>query len=140
MCVSRKSKGQAAFEYMVMIVIVMLFLVPLWHYSMQTRQGVATDVSVSYAKNAARKIASTADLVYSQRENASARIMIHIPDGVTYTSVEGGGVIITVNTYYGEVTVFEQSKANITGTVPTVKGDYYFIMRAMGDYVNLTLS
>ncbi|MBN2102197.1 MAG: hypothetical protein JW716_04990 [Candidatus Aenigmarchaeota archaeon] len=133
-------KGQAAFEYMVIVVIVMMFIIPLWYYGMQTRQGVSGDLSISYAKNTAMKITQTADLLYSQRENASIRIMIHIPDGVQYTNIANRSVLIVVATPSGNVTVLEQSKANITGTIPTVKGDYYYMMRAMGDYVNITAS
>ena len=135
-----RGKGQAAFEYMVIVVIVMLFIIPLWYYGLQTRQGVSGDLSISYAKNTAKKITQTADLLYSQRENASVKIMIHIPDGVQYTDIANKSVLIVVATSSGNVTILEQSKANITGTIPTVKGDYYYIMRAMGDYVNLTSS
>jgi uncharacterized protein (UPF0333 family) len=140
MVASRYDKGQAGFEYMVIIVIALIFVAPLWYYGMQTREGVSGDMSLSYAKNAAKKIASTADLVYSQRENASVSIMIHIPEGVTSANISGGSVIIRVSTKAGQVTIYEKSKANITGTIPIVKGDYYFVMRSMGDYVNLTVS
>ena len=133
-------KGQAAFEYMAIVVIVMMFIIPLWYYGLSTRQGVSGDMSISYAKNAARKITGTADLLYSQRENASVKIMIHIPDGVQYTEISNRNVLIVVATPSGNVTVLEQSKANITGTIPTVKGDYYYMMRVMGDYVNLSSS
>ncbi len=136
----RKKKGQAAFEYMVIVVIVIMFVTPLWYYGMQTREGVSGDLSLSYARNTARKIVQTADLLYSQRENASIKIMIHIPDRVQYTNIVNKSVIIIVATHSGNITVLEQSKANITGTIPTIRGDYYYMMRAMGDYVNITSS
>ncbi|NOX71465.1 MAG: hypothetical protein GXO64_02080 [Candidatus Micrarchaeota archaeon] len=136
----QKTKAQAAFEYMAIVVLVLVFIVPLWYYGFQTKTGVSDDMTLAYAKNTVSKIADTADLVYSQRNNASVRIMVHIPDGVTYTNISGGDIMMRVATSTGEVTVYEMSKANISGSIPTQKGDYYFTLKAMGDYVNLTAS
>jgi len=136
---AKKTTGQAAFEYMTIVIIAIIFILPLWYYGFQTKKGISDDIRISYAKNAVKNIADTADLVYSQRNGAKVKIMLHIPDGVRYANISGGDIIMHIMTSSGLVTIYKKSKANIIGILPTQKGDYYFTLKAMGSYVNLTL-
>lgn len=131
--------GQAAFEYMAIVIVAIVFIIPLWYYGFNANNGVTDDLSLTYAKNAAKRLAGVSDLVYSQRQNATSRVMIHMPKGITEASLNDGYIMLKVMTSNGEVTIYEETKANLTGTLPTEKGDYYFTIRAMGDYVNITL-
>lgn len=129
--------GQAAMEFMIIVIIAILFVTPLWYYSMQTRNDVTSEMSLSYAKNAAKKISETASLLNSQREGARAKLEIYMPDGIIYANVSDGYVMMGVRTAAGTTDIVEQTRANLSGTVPISKGTHYLVMQAMEDYVSI---
>jgi len=133
-------KAQTAFEYMVIAIFVLFFLAPIWAYLSHVQTQTSDQFAVSYAKNVVTQIAKKADLVYSQRMDAKVNINVYIPPGVRYINITGNLININIFTRSGYVDVFEESIAQLNGSLPIQEGLYEIMIKAEGDYVNITLT
>lgn len=130
-------KAQTAFEYMIIAIIVLGFLTPVWLYISQVQTQSTEQFSLTYAKNAVKKLAENADLVYSQRLGAKVKVGIYIPNGVEGINITGKTVIMKVYSSSGTVDIFETSMANLNGSLPADAGFHWVLIEAMGDYVQI---
>ncbi|NIO23054.1 MAG: hypothetical protein GTN38_03455 [Candidatus Aenigmarchaeota archaeon] len=133
-------RAQTAFEYMVIAMIILGFLVPIWLYVSQVQNESAETLALTYAKNAVKKIAENADLVYSQRLGAKVKVGVYIPNGVEEINITGKTVIMKVYSSSGVVDIFETSAANLNGSLPTTSGFHWILIEAKGDYVQIDMS
>ena len=133
-------KAQTAFEFMIIAIFVLAFLTPVWIYLTQLQNQTMDEFSLSYAKNAVTQIAKKADLVYSQRMDAKVKIEVYIPRGVQDINISGNEINIQVLSSSGPVDVFATSIAQLQGSLPTDEGLYFVLIKAEGDYVNVTLA
>jgi len=124
-------KAQAAFEYMLVAMIVLAFLVPLWTYTMGINNEATDELALSYAKNAVESITSAADLVYSQGAPAKVRIKIFIPSGVEEANITNQTVIMKVVYSGGTTGIFSVSRAGLNGTMPVTRGMHIMDIRAV---------
>lgn len=132
-------RGQTAFEYMIMAIFILMFLMPIWVYMTQVQAQAADEFRLSYAKNAVTQIAKKADLIYSQRLGAKIKMEVYIPSGVEYVNITGNEINMRVASMSGPVDVFETSIAQLQGGIPAQEGLYTVVIKAEGDYVNITL-
>ncbi len=130
-------KAQTAFEYMIIAIIVLGFLTPVWLYISQVQTQSTEQFSLTYAKNAVKKLAENADLVYSQRLGAKVKVGVYIPNGVEGINITGKTVIMKVYSSSGTVDIFETSTANLNGSLPADAGFHWVLIEAMGDYVQI---
>lgn len=133
-------RGQAAFEYMVIAIFVLSFLTPIWVYLNNMRAQTGDEFVLSYAENAVNQIAKKADMVYSQRMDARVKITVYVPPGVDYVDLTGNEINMRITTRSGPVDVFATSIAELQGGVPSDEGLYNVLLKAEGDYVNVTLA
>lgn len=133
-------KAQAAFEYLIIAIFILMFLTPIWIYLSQLQTQTTDEFALSYAKNAVTQIAKKADLVYSQRMEAKVKIEVYIPRGVQEINITGNEINMRVLSRSGAVDVFATSIAQLQGNLPTSEGLYWVLIKAEGDYVNVTLA
>ena len=131
--------GQVAFEYIIIVGLVILFLIPLWSYIADLEGQASSELSISYAQNAVDKIASHADLVYSQGPPAKITSRVYIPTGVTQARILNSTIVLTVRVGASVSDVMAVSIANMTGSVPSAEGNYQLIVEAVGNLVNVTV-
>lgn len=124
-------RAQAAFEYMLVVMLVLGFLVPLWTYTLTVNNEASDELSFSYAKNAVESISSAADLVYSQGPPAKLRVSVHIPGGVEEYNITNSTIIITIRNAGGVTGIFAESRARLNGTLPIDRGTYWIDVRAV---------
>lgn len=133
-------RGQAAFEFMIIVIFVLAFLTPIWIYLSQIQTQTNDQFALSYAKNAVTQIAKKADLVYSQRMDAKVKMEIYIPGGVQEINISGNEINMRVLSSSGLTDVFATSIAQMQGSLPTQEGLYNVLIKAEGNYVNITLA
>jgi uncharacterized protein (UPF0333 family) len=133
-----RRRAQAAFEYMIIVGIVIVFLIPVWTYISGVQYRTSTELSLSYAKNAATRIASTADLVYSQGPPAKVNVKIFMPEGVTDVNITNRTIEIKVRIGAINSSVFAESDAQLNGTLPLTHGNYWISVEATDSYVQIT--
>jgi hypothetical protein len=132
--------GQAAFEFMVIVIFVLAFLTPIWIYLSQIQTQTTEQFALSYAKSAVTQIANKADMVYSQRMDAKIRMEIYIPSGVQEIDISGNEINMKVSSSSGIADVYATSIAQLQGSLPTEEGLYSVLIKAEGSYVNITLA
>lgn len=132
-------RGQAAFEYFLIVIIVMMFITPLWINLEFTKGETYDQMKISYVRNALSKIVESADLVYSQRLGAKVKTRISIPANVDEVNITGDTVSISIMTSNGLVTMRETSIATLNGTIPSHEGMFTILLEAMEDYVQIGL-
>lgn len=109
-------RGQSAFEYLIIISIVITFIIPVWAYVLGIQQQTKDVLAISYAENTVHKIADISSLVYSQGPPAKVTIRIYIPSGVERFVVINNTIDIKLRTSAGMSDIYEISTANINLT------------------------
>jgi len=130
--------AQAAFEYMVIAMLVLGFLTPVWIYLLTIQNQSRTELSLSYAKFAVERTADVADFVYSQGPPANMKVKIYIPPGIEYYNITNHTIRLKVRVQEGVTDVFAVSKAVLNGTFPINEGTYWINIKAFDDYVNIS--
>ena len=132
-------RAQVAFEYMVIVGMVMLFLIPMWIYISGVQQGASSQISISYAENAVNKIVSHADLVNSQGPPAKITSTLYIPPGVQEINFVDTTVHLRLLTSDGQMDILGVANVNITGTLPTREGNYQLRVEAVAGGVSVSV-
>ena len=130
-------KGQVAFEYMIIIAVILAFIIPLWIYNISVQRDAGAELALAYSKNVAKKIADTANLVGSQGPPAKVSLQVFIPDGIVETNISSNRINLKVRIDGGVTDVFEISQVTLNGTLPTNKGNYILSIEAMTGYVQI---
>lgn len=131
-------KGQIAFEYIMIVSLVLLFIIPIWAYSASINTQASQTISLSQAQVAVNKIASAADLAYSQGPPTKLTMNILIPRGVTSANLTGTTVVLRLYSGAGVTDVAAVSLANLSGSLPTTEGLYKFVIQANATFVNIS--
>lgn len=133
-------KSQAAFEYMIIVAIVLSFIIPVWSYvsSVQTRSSI--DLSLKYAKNAVERLTETIDAVYSQGPPAKVKLKLYIPKYVEKIEMINNTIIFRIRTPSGISDVFSTSIAIVNGSLPNEEGIYWVNVEAVGDIVQININ
>ena len=134
-----KRSGQAAFEYLVIVVVVMAFIIPIWAYASGFQQDAQSQLEASYAQNAVRQIADAASLVYSQGPPARMDIQIFIPEGLQSILFINRTVIFRQAVGSSTNDIYEVSMAPLNGSLPLYQGTYWVTVKAMEGYVQVGL-
>jgi uncharacterized protein (UPF0333 family) len=109
-------RAQSAFEYLVIIGLVITFLIPVWAYVLGTQQQTTNELSLAYANNAVQKIVDTANLVYSQGPPAKVTLRVYVPNGAEGIYVFDKTLDLKVRTTSGISDVYETSIARLNLT------------------------
>ncbi len=138
-------RAQAAFEYLAIVGIVLAFLIPIWLYVTSLQNQTATQLSLSYAKNAADTITDKADLVFSQGPPARIETQVYIPKNVVSVEILDGPSGSTGSTIVFHIRVGTQisdvsstSNAQLQGSVPAKEGKYRISIEAADSHVEIT--
>lgn len=124
-------EGQAALEYMFIVILVLLFMVPVWVYLSTVETKTATELSMTYAKNAVDKIASTADLIYSQGPPAKVKVSVYLPEKIVDINISNYTINAKMNYEESMMDIFAVSRARMNGTVPIAEGNYWIQIEAV---------
>ncbi len=123
---------------MIIVAAVLVFLIPVWTYVSGVQMQAGSELSISYARNAAEQIADTAGLVYSQGPPAKVNMRIYIPPGVEEINIIGKTIVLRVRTTAGISDVFSISIAEMNGTIPSQEGNYLVTVEAKDGFVQIS--
>ena len=133
-------RAQAAFEYMVIVGLVLAFIVPIWVYVATVQQQTQTELAQTYAETSLKKVANAVDLVYVQGPPAKVNTQIVIPAGISNFSVLG----TNLNTLYFRIgfgstasDVVAVTRTRVNGTIPIQEGTYTISVEANASFVQL---
>ena len=126
---------QVSFEYMITLIIILAFLLPIWVYVSGVQRDVNYELAFSYARNTVRKIANTADMVYSQGPPSKVTVEVFVPPYVESSNIANNTVSLNLLTESLNNTIFDTSRATMVGTLPITEGLHSIKIEAVGDYV-----
>ena len=132
-------KSQVAVEYLIIVSVAFMILIPTILYLNQTFIGYSDDNKLSKASETVKKIGQTADWVYSQGPPAKQTIEIFIPKDLEEISLNNKTVLFKVRTSAGVSDVFYESVAPLNGTLPFNNGYYFISLTAFQNYVNISV-
>jgi uncharacterized protein (UPF0333 family) len=133
-------RAQTAIEYLSIIGIVLVFVIPIWAYLVTLEQQTSTELSLSYSKNAARQIADTSSLVYSQGPPAKISFQVYIPIGIENILIDNKNIVFNVSIGPAYTDVFATSTATMNGTLSKEPGYYTIQIIAVDDRVDIIQS
>ncbi len=132
-------KGQVAVEYLIIISVALIILLPLSLYINQSLIGYRDETKISRAWNAVNKLGENADWVFSQGPPAKKTIEIYIPDDVDEISFDNKTVLFRVKTSAGISDVFYVTVPELKGSLPEYGGYYFVSLTAFSNYVNISV-
>ncbi len=118
------TEGQASIEYLMIMVIAMLILVPLVSVVYSQTARSRDEMGRSALQDSLQGLADAADLVQAQGHPAKITRSLHLPSGVSQTNVTDNHFIVTVEGSAGPTDYTVESSANLTGELPISSGSY----------------
>jgi len=119
-------KAQVAVEYLIIIGVAMMILLPLSLYLNQTLMGYKDDTKLSKGWNTVRELGQNADWVHSQGPPAKVTVEIYVPEDVVEVSLDNNMILYRVRTLAGITEVYYDTVPALNGTLPD-KSQYYYI-------------
>ncbi|MEM7825093.1 MAG: hypothetical protein QXO27_03930 [Candidatus Aenigmatarchaeota archaeon] len=131
-------KAQVAIEYITIISIAFIILLPLILYVNDLLSDYNDDTRISLAKNTVKKLGENIDWVYAQGQPAKVSIQIYIPDGITEISLNNKTILFKIKTSAGISDIFYETVPFLNGSVPTTEGYYWVSLVSYENYVNIS--
>ena len=114
-------KGQISFEYIVLLGLLLIILIPIFYYtSIYTSQNV----KISKAEDLVTSLAKAADEVYASSPGTKKYVWIDVPNGVSSSLVNLSEINLKVNIFGKDSDVTAITRSTVTGTIPIAKGNY----------------
>ncbi|MBI4181569.1 MAG: hypothetical protein HY520_01210 [Candidatus Aenigmarchaeota archaeon] len=132
-------RGQVAFEYIIIVGLVLLFLIPLWAYITSVKSQTSAQLSLTYAQTAADRLVSNADLVHSQGQPAKVTMRLYLPPGIQNVSFLNTTILLKVWVNDRLTDVAATSIAPLNGSLPAREGTYRVALESFGTYVNVSV-
>ncbi len=127
------SSGQAAIEYMMIISITMIILVPLLFLVNSYMSYGKDELKISALEDSVQSLAEASDMVYFQGYPARMSVSFYVPESVTSAEAEDNLISVRIRTSSGTTDVIAITQANLTGTLPTSPGTYKIKILAQED-------
>ena len=99
-------KSQFAIEYMLLIGIFLIALIPVIHYSIST---LNTEINSNKAAESVREIGNAADTVYSMGPGNKKFIQVNFPSGKL--AIGQNQILFKLKVYKGTTDIFEKTTA-----------------------------
>lgn len=125
--------GQAAIEYMMIIGIVLVILVPLLFLINSYMSGGKDELRIRALQDGIDSLAEASDMVHFQGYPAKITISLYVPENVLLANVTENLVRVRVRTSTGPTDVTSFTQANLTGNLPVNAGTYRLSIVAQED-------
>jgi len=119
-------RGQSAIEYLFLVALIVVILVPLFYYG----TAESTDVKKQKAEDAVKTVTKLADDVHYLGPGNRIETVINVPRGTVESEVREKIVklVVSGDAAYSDIT--EYAIANLTGYIPSVPGTYTMVAEA----------
>ena len=141
----RKKEAQVSMEYMFLIGFATIITIPLIIIYQSFIQDSNEEISSAQIEQIAKNVIDTAESVYYLGEPSQTTLKVNIPGNIVAVDLEGGSletgyyeVVFNISTKSGIVEIVQNSKVNITGSLPINKGTYTVTVKAKSGYVNVS--
>lgn len=120
-------KSQAGIEYIMLVGILLIFLIPVIHFSVSDAN---VQIKINQLDNTARRLAKATNSVYAIGPGAQQVVVVTVPRGVTFMNATGKEVLYQT-TLFGQTSDFHYPiKGVLNGTLPVLPGTYRILVIA----------
>src|SRR5438445_7250626 len=122
-------KGQMALEFMIVISVGLLLLVPIAFYGFSSYND---NVKVSLATNAVSAITNNVDKIYSFGPGSETTVTLTMPDGINLNKTNIAGKVATIGVQLsngGTTEITSRSKTLMIGYLPNSSGIFKVKLR-----------
>jgi len=132
-------KAQIAIEYLTIIGLVLAAISLMAAYIWQQNEISSRLQQGSVAINA---IVTTAENLYAQGPGAKTQITVIFPPGYTssLSSISDNRIVLKIYTPIGFTDIVGETKANVSGSLPTEEGLKVLTLETVNGYVNISSS
>ena len=125
--------GQAAIEYMMIISIVMIIMVPLFFLVNSYTSEGKDELKIRALTDSVDSLAEASNMVYFQGYPAKISMKFYMPENVLMTNVSENLIRVRLRTSSGVLDITGITHANLTGSLPTKAGTYKINIVAQED-------
>ncbi len=126
-------KGQSAIEYMMIISITLVIMIPLLYlvnsYMYQSRD----EFKIRSLEDGVDSLAEIVDMVYFQGYPAKMTTKLYVPENVLSSQIDENLLTMKIRISSGTIDIPVSTQANMTGNLPTEPGTYTIIVVAQED-------
>ena len=126
-------KGQAAIEYMMIISMSLMILVPLLFVVNSYISESRDEMKIRALEDGVDSIGEASEMVYFQGYPSKMRIDLYVPENVQTAEVNENIIKVRLWTNSGEIDIVTTTQANLTGSLPTNAGTHSIEIRAQED-------
>ena len=131
-------KGQSALEYLIVVGIALLILIPLWLHVSNTIAVTNIELQSSYALHAVSRLKAAADSVYVQGEPAKFTVIVTFPNGVESVSISEHEIFMRMANAAGTTDAIATTLGPVTGNLSSMPGSHRVSVRMNGTTVLIT--
>ena len=125
---SRKRKGQAALEYMIIVTIALAMITPLIANSQRTVSSISQTRQTTMLKKSMDSVEKGSKLVRSQGEPARITMNIELPEGIIKSNVTGSRIYYRMELGSGVSDYYRFFDFNVSGELPESRGVHEIII------------
>lgn len=134
-----RKRTQVGTEYLIMFAVLLCVLIPLWFYVSSASSSSMRELKEAYARHAVKEIKNAADIVFIQGYPSKSIVQVSFPEGIIRSNVSGNLIELTLYESGGETDVFEITRGEVRGTLPTSPGMHLISVKMEeGGYVNVS--
>lgn len=114
-------RGQAAFEYMILVGALLVVLIPLFHY---VSYYSAQNIKVEKLEDAVQTLGKTADSLYALGPGNKDFVWITLPGSINHTKVDDKEILVSVFLFGAYSDFYYTTLGDVNGSIPDEKGTY----------------
>ena len=118
-------RGQAAFEYLVLIGVLLAILIPLFYY---VSNYSGQNIKVEKTEDAVRVLGRAADSLYALGPGNKDFVWITLPGSITEVNISGNQILIKTLVYGGLSDFYYTTIGPVNGSLPTQRGTYKILL------------
>ena len=109
-------KSQISTEYLLILGLIFIFIIPLFYYSMQE---ASLSIRINQASDAVVTIAKTADSLYALGNGSKDKLILNLPKGINSFQISNKEIIMKLNHKNATSDIIAISRVPVTCTYAT---------------------
>lgn len=130
-------KAQASLEYLIVISIALLILIPAILYANDIIIFSKKELRKKLAENTVEMIAENSDWVNSLGPPSRVIVIVYVPELVEYINISDFKILLKFKD--SEEVILKETRANVTGFIPRDEGYYNILITAEQNFVNVSV-
>jgi uncharacterized protein (UPF0333 family) len=131
-------KGQVSLEYMIIVGILFLMIIPLLFLYTSTQQDTTDTLTEGQLRKAGTVLRDAAERVYYAGEPAQEVIEIYFPEHIKAIVLSNSSIAFTANSGSGNYDLVINSAAPLNGTIGIFHGVHIITVRAENGTVQVS--